>query len=397
MGPIIYSAKVSEIQSMALAETGLILLVLGVLAYLAVRVRFSVVPFYLALGLALGEGGLFPLSLSETFLTTGAQLGAILLLLMLGLEHSGPNLVAAFLERKSIGLIDFLANALPGAIIALILGWGVVGAVVLGGITYVSSSGIASQMMKETGWRGSELSKRVVTVLVIEDLALAPYLSLITTLVAGAAFITGAISVSAAFVITALALFLSFKGENALGKILNTQAQGGLLLTVFGMALLAAGSAEMIGFSSAVAAFLVGLLLTGEVAQAVRLRLSPLRDLFAAIFFLFFGLSVSPAEILPVLPLALLLAALGIIGKLLVGWIVARDMSDPSAWKRAGAFLIPRGEFSIVIAGLAAATWFGGQLQALTITYVLLTSLAASIALRAFRSSLENPTVKKKP
>lgn len=216
-------------------------------------------------------------------------------------------------------------------------------------------------------------------------------------MVAGAAFITGAISVSAAFVITALALFLSFKGENALGKILNTQAQGGLLLTVFGMALLAAGSAEMIGFSSAVAAFLVGLLLTGEVAQAVRLRLSPLRDLFAAIFFLFFGLSVSPAEILPVLPLALLLAALGIIGKLLVGWIVARDMSDPSAWKRAGAFLIPRGEFSIVIAGLAAATWFGGQLQALTITYVLLTSLAASIALRAFRSSLENPTVKKNP
>jgi hypothetical protein len=49
MGPIIYSAEVSEIQSMALAETGLILLVLGVLAYVAVRVRFSVVPFYLAL------------------------------------------------------------------------------------------------------------------------------------------------------------------------------------------------------------------------------------------------------------------------------------------------------------------------------------------------------------
>lgn len=397
MGPLIYSAKISEIESMALVETGLILLVLGVLAYVAVRVKFSVVPFYLALGLALGEGGIFPLSLSETFLTTGAQLGAILLLLMLGLEHSGPSLLSAFLERKSVGLIDFLANALPGAIIALILGWGFVGAVVLGGITYVSSSGISSQMMKETGWRGSELSKRVVAVLVIEDLALAPYLSLITTLVAGAAFIAGAISVLAAFVITALALFLSFKGENAFGKILNTQAQGGLLLTVFGMALLAAGSAEMIGFSSAVAAFLVGLLLTGEVAQAVRLRLSPLRDLFAAIFFLFFGLSVSPAEILPVLPLALLLAALGIFGKLLVGWIVARDISDPSAWKRAGAFLIPRGEFSIVIAGLAAATWFGGQLQALTITYVLLTSLAASIALRAFRSSLENPTAKKKP
>jgi CPA2 family monovalent cation:H+ antiporter-2 len=263
---------------MALAEIGLVLLGLGVAAYIAVRVKISVVPFYLVIGLMLG---LYPLDLSETFLDTGAQLGAILLLLMLGLEHSGPNLASAFMERKSIGAIDFALNAVPGALIGLSLGWGVLGAVVLGGITYVSSSGIASQMMKETGWQRSEVSRRVTTVLVVEDLTLAPYLPLLTTLVAGAGAIAGFLSVSFALLVTAIALIISFKGENALGKILNTQAQGGLLLTVFGAALLAAGSAELIGFSSAVAAFLVGLALTGEVALAVRLRLSPLRDLFA--------------------------------------------------------------------------------------------------------------------
>jgi CPA2 family monovalent cation:H+ antiporter-2 len=251
-------------------------------------------------------------------------------------------------------------------------------------------------MMKETGWQRSEVSRRVTTVLVVEDLTLAPYLPLLTTLVAGAGAIAGFLSVSVALLVTAVALIISFKGENALGKILNTQAQGGLLLTVFGAALFAAGSAELVGFSSAVAAFLVGLALTGEVALAVRIRLSPLRDLFAAIFFLFFGLSVSPAEMLPVLPLAILLAVLGIAGKMYVGWNIAKDMSDGSAWKRAGAFLIPRGEFSIVIAGLAATTSFGGQLQALTITYVLLTSLAASIVLRAVRSSFEKARAKAK-
>lgn len=397
MGNFITAANASVTQSLALTEIGLVLLGLGIAAFIAVRIKLSVVPFYLAIGLALGKGGLVPLDLSESFLNTGAQLGAILLLLMLGLEHSGPNLASAFMERKSIGAIDFALNAIPGALIGLILGWGILGAVVLGGITYVSSSGIASQMMKETGWQRSEVSRRVTTVLVVEDLTLAPYLPLLTTLVAGAGAIAGFLSVTVAILVTAVALLISFRGEDALGKVLNTQAQGGLLLTVFGAALFAAGSAELIGFSSAVAAFLVGLALTGEVAYAVRLRLSPLRDLFAAVFFLFFGLSVAPSDMLAVLPLALLLTALGVAGKMYVGWNIAKDMSDGAAWKRAGAFLIPRGEFSIVIAGLAASTSFGGQLQALTITYVLLTSLAASLALRTFRSGFEKARAKKKP
>jgi CPA2 family monovalent cation:H+ antiporter-2 len=308
---------------------------------------------------------------------------------MLGLEHSGPNLVAGFLERKSTGIIDLAVNALPGAAVGLLLGWGPLGAVLLGGITYVSSSGIAAQMMKELGWNRSELSRRVTTVLVIEDLALAPYLPLVATLVAGLGAVAGVISVAVALGITSLALVISFRGRNAFARILNTSSPGALLLTVFGAALAAAGLSEMVGFSSAVAAFLVGLILTGEVAEAVRLRLAPIRDLFAAIFFVFFGLAVDPADIPGVLPLAFGLAVVGIAGKMLVGWTVARKMSDSRAWLRAGAFLVPRGEFSILIAGLAASTAFGPYLQALTMAYVFITALAASLILRITRSTLD--------
>jgi CPA2 family monovalent cation:H+ antiporter-2 len=386
--PIVLAAVGPE-ASVLLSEIGAMLLALGVLAYLAVRLKISVVPIYLAMGLLLGEGGIVPLDLSEEFLTTGAQLGAILLLLMLGLEHSAPNLVAGFLERKSTGIIDFALNAIPGGIVALLMGWGILGAIILGGITYVSSSGIAAQMMKESGWNRSEVSRRVTTVLVIEDLALAPYLPLVSTILAGLGALAGVISVGVALAITSLAILISFKGKNAFARVLNTNSQGALLLTVFGAALVAAGLSEMVGFSSAVAAFLVGLILTGEVAEAVRLRLSPLRDLFAAIFFVFFGLAVNPADIPGVLPIAILLAVLGIAGKMFVGWIVARNMSDPRAWLRAGAFLVSRGEFSILIAGLAASAFFGSYLQALTMSYVFITSLAASVILRAVRSPLE--------
>lgn len=375
--------------AVTLSEIGLLMLALGILGFLAARLRFSVVPLYLLAGLALGDGGITPLHFSEDFLSLGAQIGAILLLLTLGLEHSGPNLVDGFLERKSTGIIDLIANGAPGALIGLAMGWGVVGAVVLGGITFVSSSGIAAQMMKDSGWNRSEVSRRVVTVLVVEDLALAPYLPAVSTLIAGLGLATGIISTGAAIGITALAIWLSFGRANAFIRMINTKAQGALLLSVFGAALIAAGGAEMLGFSSAIAAFLVGLVLTGEVAESVRLRLSPLRDLFSAIFFVFFGLAVSPADIPGVLPLAALMAAVGVGGKMLVGWYIARSMSDSRAWKRAGAFLVPRGEFSILIAGLATVLPFGATIQALTMTYVLLTTVASTVLLWAFRPGLD--------
>lgn len=389
MFSILQASGQSPENSMLLAEIGAALLVLGIVAFIANKLKFSVVPLYLLIGLAIGEGGVVPLSLSEEFLNTGAQIGAIMLLLLLGLEYSAYDLAKAFQDRKSAGLIDFVANATPGFVLGWLLGWGLGGALALAGITYVSSSGIAAQLIKEMGWRRSEVSKRAIGVLVFEDLALAPYLPLLTSIVLGVSAVSGIISVSLALAITGLVILVSFRGTAKWSKILDPNEPGGLLLTVFGAALLAAGLADLVGFSGVVAAFLIGLLLTGEVAETARARLSPIRDIFSAIFFLFFGITTNPADIPAVLPLALSLTAFGIAGKYLVGWWVTRDLSDPmSAWRATG-FLIARGEFSMVIAALAAPIVLGIQLQALTLAYVILTAFAASVVLRFSRSQLD--------
>ncbi len=389
MFTILQASGQSPENSMLLAEIGAALLVLGIVAFIANKLKFSVVPLYLLIGLAIGEGGVVPLSLSEEFLNTGAQIGAIMLLLLLGLEYSAYDLAKAFQDRKSAGLIDFVANATPGFVLGWLLGWGLGGALALAGITYVSSSGIAAQLIKEMGWRRSEVSKRAIGVLVFEDLALAPYLPLLTSIVLGVSAVSGIISVSLALAITGLVILVSFRGTAKWSKILDPNEPGGLLLTVFGAALLAAGLADLVGFSGVVAAFLIGLLLTGEVAETARARLSPIRDIFSAIFFLFFGITTDPADLPAVLPLALLLTALGIAGKYLVGWWVTRDLSDPmSAWRATG-FLIARGEFSMVIAALAAPIVLGIQLQALTLAYVIMTAFAASVVLRFSRSQLD--------
>ena len=391
----ILQAAASPETSAQLAEIGAALLVLGLVAFLANKIKFSVVPLYLLIGLALGNGGFIPLSLSEEFLVTGAQIGAIMLLLLLGLEYSAYDLAKSFKERKSAGVIDVIANATPGFLIGLALGWGIPGALALAGITYVSSSGIAAQLIKEMGFRKSEVSKRAIGVLVFEDLALAPYLPLLSAVILGVSVWSGLLTVGLALAITGLVILVSFKGSSRFQKFLDPNEPGGLLLTVFGTALLAAGLADLVGFSGVVAAFLIGLLLTGEVAEAARSRLMPLRDIFAAIFFLFFGITTDPAELPGVLPLALALTAVGIAGKYAVGWWVTRDLTDRLAVWRTTAFLIPRGEFSIVIAALAAPAVLSVNLQALTLAYVILTAFTASMILRFTRPKLNAKSDKK--
>jgi CPA2 family monovalent cation:H+ antiporter-2 len=375
--------------ALTLAEIGGLLLGLGILAFAAARIRFSVVPIYLLVGLVVGQGGLGLISLSQDFLDLGAQIGAILLLLLLGLEHSAPDLAKAFKERKSAGIFDVAVNFIPGAALALLFGWGPLAALALGGISYVSSSGIASELIRESGWRRSELSRRIVTILVFEDLALAPYLPLLTSLVLGLSAVAGLISVSIALIITGIILIISYRGKAQWSRILNPDVPSALLLTVFGSALLAAGVADLAGFSGAVAAFLVGLLLTGEVANTVRGRLGSLRDLFAAIFFLFFGLSTDFSDLVEVFPAVAVLVVFGVAGKFAVGWWIAKDMNDKSMWVRAGAFLTPRGEFSMVIAALAGPVVLSVSLQAITLSYVFLTAIIGSLAIRFIRSGFD--------
>ena len=378
---------------LVLGEIGSVLVLLGVASFLASKFKFSSVPIFLGAGLFFGNGGLIELNLSDDFLNLGAQIGAILLLLLLGLEYSAGELVETVKERRSLGIMDVLINGIPGAIFGLLMGWGLVGALVLGGITYVSSSGIAAQLIKDGRLNGLTSTKRAISVLVIEDLFLAVYLPILSALIASVALVTGLISISVALIIAGGALILAARGIHIPHAPIIMGDSATLLLTVFGAALLASGLATYIGFSGAVAAFLVGLILTGDVAIVARVRLAPLRDLFAAIFFLFFGLQTDPSDIPAVLIPAILLTLVGVMSKWLTAWWAMKDVEEEHGVRRVASLLIPRGEFSIVIAGLAASTTFAAELESLTITYVILTSVIASVLIR-FCSVRQEPYLK---
>jgi Kef-type K+ transport system membrane component KefB len=155
----------------------------------------------------------------------------------------------------------------------------------------------------------------------------------------------------------AIVILVSIRRSGTIQKLFNASEPVGVLLVVFGAAVAAAGLAGFVDFSPAVAAFLVGLLLTGEIAELARRRLDPLRELLAAIFFVYFGLSTDISEIPSMLIPAIILAILTIGTKFVTGWIAARTVATSTISRlRAGALLSARGEFSVIIAGLAATS-----------------------------------------
>ncbi|MBW4704094.1 MULTISPECIES: cation:proton antiporter [unclassified Micromonospora] len=367
-----------------LIEVGALLLLLGLLGRLSRRFGVSPIPLYLLAGLAFGHGGLLPLAASEEFFAVGAEIGVILLLVMLGLEYSANELVGNLRSAAPAGLIDAALNALPGFGFALLLGWGWVAAVVLGGITWISSSGVIAKVLGDLGRVGNRETPVILSVLVIEDLAMALYLPLVTALLAGVGLVKGGIALGVAVFTVVIVLVVAIRFGHLISAALSAKDPEALLLGVLGLTLLVAGIAARLQVSAAVGAFLVGIALSGPVAHHATELLSPLRDLFAAVFFVFFGLVTDPRDMPPVLLPAIVLAVVTMGTKLLTGYLAARraGIAEPGRW-RAGFALMPRGEFSIVIAGLAvAAGTVEPKLAALATAYVLITVITGPMLAR---------------
>jgi CPA2 family monovalent cation:H+ antiporter-2 len=274
-----------------------------------------------------------------------------------------------------------VANFTPGFLVGLALGWAPVAAALLGGVCWVSSSGVVAKVLADLDRLGNRETPAILNLLVIEDLAMAVYLPVVGALVAGSGAADTVLTVAIALVAVATILTFALRWGSRLSALLAPASDEALLLAVFGLTLLVGGLAQQVQVSAAIGAFLVGLALSGSVQARASAVIGPLRDLFAATFFLFFSFSIDPGDLVGVLVPAAVLAVLGIGGKLVSGWVAARPLTaGPPGRVRAGTALIARGEFSIVIAALGASTADGAHLGALAAAYVLITALVGPIA-----------------
>ncbi|MFP5319354.1 MAG: cation:proton antiporter [Acidimicrobiia bacterium] len=373
-------AAVSGDGAIVFIEVGAVVLLLAGLARLAGWLRLTTIPFYLLAGLAVGEGGIVPLDVSAEFISVTAEMGVLLLLFTLGLEYTGDELRQGLRTGAVPGVTDAVLNFTPGFVAGLVLGWGPTAAVLLGGVCWISSSGVVAKVLTDLDRLGNRETPTVLNLLVLEDLAMAAYLPVAAALVAGRAFGATLVTVAVALFAVAVILTVAIRWGDLLSRALARGSDEALLLAVFGMTLLVAGVAEQVEVSAAIGAFLVGLALSGPVQARAAPLVEPLRDLFAAIFFLSFSFQITPSSMFGALVPAAVLLLLGVAGKMGAAWVACERAGVGIRGRvRAGTALVARGEFSIVIASLGSGLGVGGDLIALAGAYVLLSAVVGPV------------------
>jgi len=374
-----FAAVGSEV-AIAFIEIGLIAIVLAALARLASNLGVTAIPFYLIAGLGLGDGGVADIGIAEDFVALGAEIGVLLLLLTLGLEYTGEELRLGLRTGTVPGLVDAGLNFIPGLLVGLALGWSVPASILLGGVTWISSSGVISKVLSDLDRLGYRETPSILNLLVIEDLAMAVYLPVVAAVVSGSDAASTVVTVAIALAVVAVVLVAAMRWGHLMSAGLDRGNNEVLLLAVFGLTLLVGGLAQQLQISAAFGAFLVGLALSGPVQHRVSALIEPLRDLFAAIFFLFFAFQINPAELPGAMIPALLLLVVTGLGKLGSGWVAAgRAGVGRRGRLRAGTTLVARGEFSVVIASLAVGLDEASELATLAAAYVLLTAVVGPL------------------
>ena len=310
--------------SLFLIELGGVVLLLAILARAAYHLGFSPIPLYLLPGLAFGQGGLIPLVTADEFIEAGAEIGLMLLLFSLGLEYSAPELVASLRSTALTGGLDLALNFTPGFLAGLFLGWNLVPALFLGGITYISSSGVIARTVEDLGWMGNRETPTVLAILVTEDLAMAALLPLGTVLLVGGGAARVALSVTIAMLVVLAVLVVAARYGQAISRSVFSRSDEALLFAILAVLLLTAGATQALNVSAPVGAFLAGIVFSGPAAERARALLVPLRSVFAAAFFLFFGFDIDPRTLPPALLPAVGLAVVGAGTKYATGWLAAR-------------------------------------------------------------------------
>jgi CPA2 family monovalent cation:H+ antiporter-2 len=340
---------------MTLAELALTLGLLGALGLVASRFGLSAIPAYLLAGLLLGPNDPKQLALIEPSEVTEfvAELGIVFLLFFLGLEFTLDRLTRSQMHAVLGGTIDFVVNAGLGLLIGVAAFGFHFAALILAAAIYVSSSAISVKGLIDFRRLADDETDLVLAILVAEDIVLALVLGFAS---GGGGEVSETLTIVAkalGFVTAALAA--SKWLSTAIDRFLDWLPREFFLLAVAGFVVGMSAAAQELGLSEAIGAIMAGVVLSGtSVRGEIEDRFFSFRDVFAALFFFVFGLSIDIAAIDDVwwiLAGAVAVTLVGKIGSTLwagrVGGFTRRQSFN------AGVALVAHGEFTIILAQLA--------------------------------------------
>jgi CPA2 family monovalent cation:H+ antiporter-2 len=342
---------------LTLAQLAVTVAVLGVLGLVASRFGLSAIPAYLLAGLLLGPNEPQELSVIRPSEVTEfvAELGVVFLLFFLGLEFTLERLRRSGMHLGLGGSIDLVVNAGLGLLVGVVAFGFSFAAIVLAGAIYVSSSAVAVKGLIDFRRLADDETDLVLAILIFEDIAVAFVLAFAG---GGGGELAETLSlVAKAIAFIAASLAASRWLARYIDRILDALPREFFLLFTFALLIGMSALSRELGLSEAIGALMAGVVLSEtSVRGEIEERFLGFRDLFAALFFFVFGLSIDLDALGSLGWLIALAVVLSVGGKLLGTYAAGRVGGfTPRQSVNAGAALVSRGEFTVILAQVAAA------------------------------------------
>ena len=352
------------------------------------RLRQPVILGYILAGLLIGPHVPTPLVADSSVVRTLSEIGVILLMFSLGLEFSLRKLVQVGPTAALTAVVETSLMMWLGFTVAQLFGWSVMESLFTGAVIAISSTTIVAKAFQEQRVTG-KLREIVVGVLIVEDLIAILLMASLTAIATGSGLAAGPLAMTVgrlvAFLVglVAVGLFLVPRAVRLVNRLNRPETT---VVASVGLCFALALLAQKFGYSVALGAFIAGSLVaeSGEEKQIEHL-VEPVRDIFAAVFFVSVGMLIDPALILQYWPAILVLTAVVMLGKIIgvsLGSFLTGCRLRTSI--QSGMSLAQIGEFSFIIAGLGLTLRATGDfLYPVAIVVSALTTLTTPWLIRA--------------
>ncbi|MEC2109773.1 K(+)/H(+) antiporter subunit KhtU [Bacillus stercoris] len=366
-------------------EVGTALVLVAIASVIANKIKFSIIPFLIVLGMLVGphapKMGIIDLTFIESseIIEFFGRMGVLFLLFYLGIEFSVGKLIKSGKSIAVGGTIYILLNFTLGLLYGFITGFSFLEVLVLAGVITISSSAIVAKVLVDLKRTANPETELILGIIMFEDIFLAVYLSVVSGLVLGDATSAGSalLSILIAFGYMLLFFIAARKLPPLLNKLLDIRSNEVFIIVIFAALFFIAGFSETIHVAEAIGALLLGLVFSEtEHSDRIEHLVIPFRDFFGAMFFFSFGLSIDPFSLGEAVWLALGAVILTIVGNFVAGMVAGRRAGlSHKASSNIGLTIVSRGEFSIIVANLGIAGGLSATLKPFAALYVLILAI----------------------
>jgi CPA2 family monovalent cation:H+ antiporter-2 len=377
-------------------EIGIAVGLVALVGLISNRLRFSVIPFFILIGMVLGQHapqiGTIDLNFTQSkpFIDFMGRLGVLFLLFYLGLEFSVGRLIKSGKAIVTGGSIYVFLNFCSGLLVGWMMGLPFKEIMVICGIMTSSSTAIVAKVLTDLKRTANPETEVIMGMIMFDDLFIAMHISFLSGLIltGSSSFwtVAGTSLLALAFILTFL--ILGRKLVPAIDKVLQVNSSELFILVIFALLFIVAGFSETIHVAEAIGALMAGLVLAdSQYIKKIEAMVLPYKDFFGAMFFFSFGLSIDPLSLGGAVMWAAIAAILTVIINVASGYFAARFSGlKPKTSFDIGFTLSARGEFSIIMANIGKAGKLMPVIQSFVVVYVLILSIIAPLLTKESRT-----------